>query len=95
MVLELFCLNNFQQIPFVSFLKPTLQHFYQMIKHKNLYTDFDVIKEKLVILSVSIMPIVWYFLTQNHSEEHYMFTCKNVAILIFAVISAIAYRTEE
>ena len=68
---------------------------YQMIKHKKLYMDFDVIKEKLVILSVSVMPIVWYFLTQNHSEEHYMFTCKNIAILVFAVISAIAYRTEE
>ena len=67
---------------------------YHLIKNKCWYTKLDTIKEKFIIFSVALHPIIWYFLTQNHSEEHYMFTCKNIAIIVFAVISAVTYDTE-
>lgn len=67
---------------------------YHIIKSKCWYTNLNTIKERFVILSVALYPIIWYFLTQNHSEEHYMFTCKNIAIIVFAVICALTYDTE-
>ena len=67
---------------------------FHLIKNKCWKPDFNTIKEKMVILGISLYPIIWYFLTQNHSEEHYMFTCKNIAIIVFAVISAVTYDTE-
>lgn len=32
-------------------------------------------------------PFVWFFLTQNHSEQHWQFTCRILAASVFAVIS--------
>ena len=67
---------------------------YHIVKNKEVYTNLESLKERFVILSVALFPIIWYFVTQNHSEEHYMFTCKNIAIMIFAVICAVTYETE-
>lgn len=64
---------------------------FHLIKNKCWKPDFNTIKEKMVILGISLYPIIWYFLTQNHAEEHYMFTCKNVAIIVFAVLCAVTY----
>ena len=32
-------------------------------------------------------PFVWYFVMQNHSEEHWQFTCRILAVTIFAGIT--------
>jgi len=37
-------------------------------------------------LAAAMLPILWIFFTQNHSGEHYMFTCKIISITIFAFI---------
>lgn len=42
-----------------------------------------------VILAVSLMPFVWFLFTQNHSEEHWMFTCKIVSVSFFALLCAV------
>ncbi len=67
---------------------------YHIVKNKKLYTNLESIKERFIILSVALFTIIWYFVTQNHSEEHYMFTCKNIAIIVFAVICAVTYESE-
>lgn len=42
----------------------------------------------LSILIVGLYPFVWFFLTQNHSEEHWLFTCKIMSISVFAFVCA-------
>ena len=68
---------------------------YHVVKNKYSYAKLSFLKERFVILTVALYPVAWYFVTQNHSEEHYMFTCKNIAIMIFAVICAVTYETAE
>ena len=68
---------------------------YYIAKNKQKYCDLMILKQRMVIISVAMYPIIWYFVTQNHSEEHYMFTCKNIAIIIFSVICGIIYETER
>lgn len=36
---------------------------------------------------LALYPFVWYFLTQNHSEQHWQYTCRILAASVFAVIS--------
>ena len=35
-------------------------------------------------------PFIWWFLTQNHSEEHWIFTCRIFAITVFACFAGLA-----
>ncbi len=67
---------------------------YYIVKNRQKFCDIVILKHRLVILSITLYPVIWYFVTQNHSEEHYMFTCKNIAIIVFSVICAITYQTE-
>lgn len=41
------------------------------------------------ILIVGMYPFFWYFLAQNHSEEHWVFTCKILAVTVFALLCAV------
>lgn len=41
------------------------------------------------ILLVGLYPLGWFFLTQNHSEEHWIFTCKILSICVVAFICAV------
>jgi len=38
-----------------------------------------------MLLIPAIMPFVWFFLLQNHSEQHWVFTCRNFSVTVFAV----------
>lgn len=67
---------------------------YLVFKNRKTYWKREILQQRFVILSVIFYPVAWYFLTQNHSEEHYMFTCKNIAIIVFAIICAVTYKTE-
>lgn len=40
------------------------------------------------ILLVAFYPLAWFFFTQNHSEEHWLFTCKILSVSVFAFICA-------
>lgn len=42
-----------------------------------------------VILSVALFPFGWFFVTQNHSQEHWMFTCKILSISVFAFVCGV------
>ena len=41
-----------------------------------------------IILLVALYPFVWFFCTQNHSQEHWIFTCKIFSVTVFAGICA-------
>lgn len=41
------------------------------------------------IVLVAFFPFVWFFFTQNHSEEHWMFTCKIFSVSVFAFVCAV------
>lgn len=43
----------------------------------------------IVIWIVALYPFVWFFLTQNHSEEHWMFTYKIFSVSVFAGICGV------
>ncbi len=36
---------------------------------------------------IAVFPFVWYFVMQNHSEEHWQFTCRILALTVFAGVT--------
>lgn len=42
-----------------------------------------------VVMLVVLVPFAWLFLTQNHVEQHWMFTFKILAVSVFAGICAV------
>lgn len=48
-----------------------------------------------VLLVVALLPFVWFFFTQNHSAEHAFFTCKILAISVFAYGCAVGKFFQE
>lgn len=52
--------------------------------------DFTKWKTALALLIPAVLPFAWYFICENHSKEHWMFTCKILSIVIFAVLAAFA-----
>jgi len=45
--------------------------------------------EGLILLLIAFFPFVWFFFTQNHSEQHWMYTFKIFSVSIFAGICGI------
>ena len=50
-------------------------------------------KTALVIGIVALFPFVWFLVTQNHSEQHWVFTNKIFSVSVFAAVSAVAKWT--
>lgn len=50
-----------------------------------------------VLLCIALYPFAWLFATQNHAEQHWMYTFKILAIAVFAGICAVGacFRKEE
>lgn len=44
------------------------------------------LREGVGLFVVALYPFIWFFFTQNHSEEHWMYTCKILAVTVFAGI---------
>lgn len=62
--------------------------------------DLSKWTKSLILLIPAALPFVWYFVCENHSKEHWMFTCKILSIVIFALLAAFAKlfshnKTEE
>lgn len=43
---------------------------------------------------VAIYPILWFLVLENHSEQHWIFTCRIWAISVFAIGSCISRRKQ-
>lgn len=40
-----------------------------------------------VLILISIVPFVWFFILQNHNQHHYYFTYRNLAITVLGVLT--------
>lgn len=40
-----------------------------------------------VYFMLALYPFVWFFLTQNHSEQHWQFTCRILSASVFALVA--------
>lgn len=67
-----------------------------MLLSKNLF-DLKICKFKKTVpfLLVALYPFGWWFVTQNHSDEHWMFTCRIFAISVFALLSGVVKAVER
>lgn len=48
-----------------------------------------------VFLTIALMPVAWFFVTENHSAEHWMFTCKILSVTVFAVLAGVVKLFEK
>lgn len=48
--------------------------------------------EFIPFILLALYPLIWFFVTQNHSEQHWQFTCRIFACSVFAVYAACAER---
>ena len=46
------------------------------------------IKNAIPFLLIAISPFLWYMVTQNHSVQHWQFTCRIISITVFAGYTA-------
>lgn len=53
------------------------------------------LKKAVPYFILSMYPLVWWFLAQNHAEEHWMFTCKIVSISVFALLTGVQMSVKE
>ncbi len=65
--------------------------------YQNRKTAFckDAVLKGLVMAIVAFMPFAWFFVTQNHSEQHYMYTCKILAICAFGAVCTVGKMLQE
>ena len=47
------------------------------------------------VLVIALIPFAWWFVCLNHSSEHWMFTCRNFSIFVFAVMCAFSSCTKK
>ncbi len=45
------------------------------------------IKNNIVYLLIAGLPFVWWFVLQNHSEEHWAYTCRIFAVTVLALVA--------
>ena len=48
------------------------------------------IQNSVPLMLVACYPFVWWFLMQNHSDEHWVLTCRIFSITVFAVLTVLA-----
>lgn len=46
----------------------------------------QILLQSIPFLLVALYPFLWLLATQNHAEQHWIYTCKNLAITVFAVL---------
>ncbi|MBO4980434.1 MAG: hypothetical protein J6C84_00835 [Lachnospiraceae bacterium] len=61
---------------------------YQILRNRNRITG-DGVKSAGILLLVALYPFVWFFFTQNHSMEHWVYTYKILSVTVFAGICAV------
>ena len=62
---------------------------------KNISKIKDNILYAIPFVVIALFPFIWWFLAQNHSEEHYMFSCRIFAAAVFAKLCALGMLTTD
>ena len=53
------------------------------------------LKKAIPFFLLAMYPLAWWFLVQNHSEQHWMFTCKIISISVFALFAGVQISVKE
>lgn len=53
------------------------------------------IRKTIPYLAIAILPFIWYLATQNHSVQHWQYTCRIIAITVFAGVTALQIITGQ
>ena len=53
------------------------------------------LKKAIPFFILAMYPLAWWFLVQNHSEQHWMFTCKIISISVFALFAGVQISVKE
>lgn len=56
---------------------------------RNIARTQNRLQNASVFLCIALLPFAWWFVMQNHSQEHWAYTCRNFAVVILAVILAV------
>ncbi len=57
------------------------------VKEANSKNCVGSIKNNIVYLLIACLPFVWWFVLQNHSEEHWAYTCRIFAVTVLALVA--------
>lgn len=60
-----------------------------LIIKKGFKKYFDGFAQRIPTALIGLIPFAWYFVASNHSFEHAAFTCRNLAIFVFAIVFAL------
>ncbi|MCR5755844.1 MAG: hypothetical protein K6G30_13660 [Acetatifactor sp.] len=52
--------------------------------------DMKKVQSSVPVMLVACYPFAWWFLMQNHSDEHWVFTCRIFSITVFAILTVLA-----
>lgn len=55
----------------------------------------DSILNGAVLFLVCLFPFIWWFGAQNHSQQHWMFTCKIFSITVFALVCGVGRMVRD
>lgn len=84
-------LNNYISVIVIA----SIIIFYNILILKYNY-DFKLDKEKIIpLLLISLIPIAWYIITNNHSFLHNWMTYREIGISIFSLLSLLAISIKK
>lgn len=56
-----------------------------LFKNRKIFSNKIDIVKTLPYIAVTLMPIVWYFVTKQHSFQHAFFTYRNMALIMIGI----------
>lgn len=56
---------------------------------------FKQIPGSVIFILIALYPFVWYFLMQNHCEQHWQYTCRIISVAVFAVTSGLMKSVDK
>ena len=75
----------FDLVIFISLILTIIYIFYKLLK-KYKIKNFKENKISILYLSIILLPIIWYYILQNHAYIHEYFTYRNLTICLFAIL---------
>ena len=88
-------LSPYANRAFLLFMAAAVIGLIIFIAGKGLKEYLKTLKTALPVICLAILPFLWWFVTSNHSGEHWQFTCRIFAITIFAVFGGLTKGFNE
>ena len=82
-------LSPYANRAFLLFMAAAVIGLIIFIAGKELKEYLKTLKTALPVICLALLPFLWWFVTSNHSGEHWQFTCRIFAITIFAIFGGL------